>query len=96
MGFRTLVLLHNDRASAWENDSNLGKKIMQAAGMRKNDLGYGSVVECCHADQITMAVIDSYSFTPVSYRHWGDSAEEQTLRMLKDAAKKFGYKLVKK
>lgn len=100
MGFRTVVVLYNDQASEWSKDDKLGEKISHAMNACRADgnLGYGKVVECCHADQITLAVLDSYHFSPVAYSHWnsGVDAEAQQLRLLKEAASKLGYRIVPK
>lgn len=102
MGFRTVVVLFNDQASDWMNDPELGKKISMASngfGHRNDgDIHYGRVVECCHADQITLGMFDSYNFKPMGYGMWSrDETDEETqLRMLKEAADKLGYRLTKK
>ena len=107
MGYRTIVILHNDRASEWENDPNLGKKIATgmnyAMGSRTDDsntpanLSYGRVVECAHADQQTLAVIDGYSFKPIAHSGWyaKELPEDVELKLLKEAARKYGYRLTK-
>lgn len=100
MGFRTVVMLNNDFAQDWENDSDLGRKI--ALGMNHvndpargfADLGYGRVVECVHADTVTLARIGFYErFEPMAYGSY-DRTDDVTL--LKEAAAKLGYRLVKK
>lgn len=105
MGYRTLVLLHNDNSDQWKNDPQLGRKISAASNFamtsQKSDeasLGYGRVVECCHADQQTLAVVDSYSLHPLAHSHWfpNQTDEERALKLLKEAADKLGYRLVRK
>lgn len=105
MGFRTLVLLYNDQTGDWSNDPELGKKIMCAstsAMNRRQDpdsrLDYGQVVECCHADTQTLAVVDSYSFTPLGYSNWHHNQQKRDMQveLLKKAADELGYRLVKK
>lgn len=104
MGFRTLVLLHNDRTSEWEKDPELGRKIM--IGMNHThdkdhfgpaNLDYGRVVECTHADTQTLAVIDSYHFDALAHGHWhqGQTHEQRDLALLKQLAAKMGYSLRK-
>lgn len=107
MGYRTVVVLFNDQASQWENDPDLGKKISHAmnfVGEENKDrpygspwLGYGRVVECAHADTQTLAFIDSYSMEPLAHGYWNESVAttDAQLNLLKDAAKKLGYQLVK-
>jgi hypothetical protein len=70
MGFRTVVILNNDRAHEWEYDANLGRLIsadMHRSKYARRTLessGYGRVVEYTHADTQTLAVIDSLQFVP--------------------------------
>jgi hypothetical protein len=107
MGFRTVVMLSNDMAHEWQNDPSLGKKISHAASFandrahrdRASVGGYGQVVECCHADQQTLAMLDGYTaFTYVESQSWarGDDDDSAAIRLIKRAAEKFGYRLVKK
>jgi hypothetical protein len=107
MGFRTLVLLYNDQSKEWENDPELGKKIvigMNHVARDRKDLygpsylGYGRVVECTHADTETLAVVSSYSFNPVARSSWYMNKDEATTKMelLRQAADSMGYRLVKK
>ena len=108
MGFRTVVVLFNDQASEWENDPSLGKKISRAKnfatgrplGLGKNDIhkaniGYGRVVECAHADTQTLAVLDSYNMTQIAHSRWNPNDKDVELKLLKEAAEKLGYKIVK-
>ena len=101
MGYRTVVVLYNDQASEWENDPELGKKIahgMNGVHMQDNgDLHYGKVVECTHADTQTLAVVDGYNFQPVAYEAWNscDTPSSVVMKLLRAAAKKMGYRLVK-
>lgn len=107
MGFRTVVILNNDRAHEWEKDANLGSLICQsmhgAGSSQHQDVlahrGYGHVVECTHADTQTLAVIDSLNFQPAAYSHWTHSDEtvnELKVKLLKQAAEQLGFRLVKK
>jgi hypothetical protein len=100
MGFRTVVIFDNDRASEWQNDPELGKKIMHAMHGDRLTSGapFGSVVECTHADSQSLIVIDSFSFTYLASSQWrsGESDEDRDLRLLKEAANKRGYRLTKK
>lgn len=105
MGFRTLVILHNDRTGEWSKDPKLGEKIAQSMSfaMGRGDkanahFGYGSVVECCHADTQTLGVVNSYGFQPLAFSHWyaSQTDEEMKLQLLKEAADAMGYRLTKK
>ena len=101
MGFRTVVMLNNDHCDRWANDPDLGKKIQQAMnfvdGHRReglDDLGYGRVVECTHADTKTLAILDFYTgFKPIAYSSWlqNENEEETKLRVLKEFAASMGY-----
>jgi hypothetical protein len=106
MGFRTVVLLENDRASEWENDASLGKKILHAsmfasarieAGDRASFVG-GRVLECTHADTQTLAVLSSYNLKALAHSNWqsGQSDEEVAVQLLRQVAEKLGYTLAKK
>ena len=108
MGFRTVVMLSNDWCTEWENDPKLGKKISEAMNYTHptsprhhlNPLGqYGRVVECVHADTQTLVRLDGYqNYDPLAYqlRSFGPSTDEDMLDLLKNAADKLGYRLVKK
>lgn len=104
MGYRTTVILFNDQCSSWEKDPELGKKIARGMNYVNDDkrgladLGYGRVVECCHADQQTLAVLDTYCMDAVAHSTWrhGDTAEARNLRLLKDLAARLGYRIARK
>ena len=112
MGYRTVVMLNNDQTDQWSNDPDLGKKILRGihhAGkplqegelsyQRPDNLDYGKVVECTHADHQTLAVLDMYTgFTPVGHSYWrpNDTEEAAKLRLLQDMADAMGYRLSKK
>lgn len=110
MGFRTVVILHNDRASEWENDPALGKKISHAMNFAypmsnptygSPDFGYGSVIQCVHADFRSLVMIDSYRAVHIASNHWrhGDqelSDKELALPLIREAAERLGYRLVKR
>lgn len=106
MGYRTLVLLHNDQASEWQHDALLGKKIAHAMNHAMGKPGnpearldgFGTVVQCVHADEQTLAVVDSYQFHPLAHGSWrqGEPYADRNVRLLKEAADALGYRLVKK
>ena len=95
MGFRTVVILSND--SNWDQDPDLGLKIQRAMHLRQT-FDHGRVVECTHADTQTIGIIDSLDFTPLAYDSWtrNETPQEVELKMIKAAAEKLGYRLVKK
>lgn len=102
MGMRTVVMLNNDMHHDWSKDPELGAKISLAASLYGREYSafdrYGKVVEVTHADTQTLVQLDHYTgFTPIAYgmRHSGPSTEEDTVRLLKWAAEKVGYKLIK-
>lgn len=110
MGFRTVVILHNDRADEWTNDPKLGENIFHGANAigsgrpgpnawdNPANMRYGQVVECTHADTITLAVIECLRFHPLTYSNWHRDEDEtqRNLALLRDMADKLGYRLVKK
>ena len=106
MGFRTVVMLNNDCHHQWSTDPALGEKISlamnYASDPKRSDMAaigsYGRAVECVHADNQTLAMLDGYTaFTHIDAQPWarGDDQDSAVLRLLKQAAKKFGYRLVK-
>ncbi|RQR87680.1 hypothetical protein DIE10_06225 [Burkholderia sp. Bp9011] len=107
MGFRTVVMLSNDMAHQWGKDATLGAKIARAMNYAndkdRKDMaaisGYGAVVECIHADSQTLAMLDGYtSFKRIDSQHWmrGEDDNSAIVRLLKSAADKLGYRLVRK
>ena len=103
MGYRTVPLLINDQQHEWSKDPNLGQLIADAAsfgsldGERRRIGNYGYVLECTHADTQTLAVIDSYKMDVLATGNWAghDMQRLRNLTLLKRAAEKLGYKLVK-
>lgn len=95
MGWRTVVILNNDRWGEWSKDPKLGDKISQA---HPDIDGYGRVIESAHCDQLTLGVIDGLKFRPLAYDTWtrNQSDTDANLKMLKQAAEKMGYRLVRK
>lgn len=97
MGYRTIVILYNDMQHVWQHDPDLGRKIASCQH-KKISFNSGSVVEMCHADEQTIAVIDSYNYHPLAQSNWkfDEKHDEIKLKMLKLAAEEMGYSLVKK
>lgn len=107
MGYRTVVMLNNDVAHQWQKDSALGQMIGRAMNYAndkdRKDMarvgGYGTVVECVHADNQTLAILDGYTmFKHIDSQPWmrNVSDDEAAVRLLKSAANKLGYRLVKR
>jgi hypothetical protein len=108
MGFRTVVILYNDQASEWQHDAQLGTKIAHGmnhamSGKRHDwqspaNLGYGNVMECTHADTISLYAIDSYYGRRLAtgIGIWRAGPEVVDFELIKEAASKMGYRLVKK
>jgi hypothetical protein len=99
MGFRTVVVLNNDLAHEWENDTDLGRKIwLSAASCGRERFHYGGIVEQVHADCQTLAVLDGYEGKPIAHTHWyrEQSDEVRNLALLKALAEQLGYRVSKK
>lgn len=101
MGFRTVVVLNNDRAHEWEHDPKLGEKIWEAScylGRERERFQYGQIVEQVHADVQTVALLDGYGGRAVAHDHWHGhiDPEEHKLKMLKRFAAEMGYSVRKK
>lgn len=106
MGYRTVVILNNDLANEWQKDPLLGDKIahdMNYVTYPVKDrtpalVGVGRVVECAHADQQTLMLLDSLDGMPVAYSHWqrGEQFDEIKVKMLRELANSLGYRIVRK
>ena len=103
MGYRTVVMLNNDRCNEWSADPDLGRKISHAmnhAGRpHKAELEhYGHVVQCEHADTQSLVILDGYStfYHLASQDFTSKPFDADVVSLLKEAAAKFGYRLVKK
>ena len=100
MGFRTVVILSNDYAHQWETDTQLGRKISQAASNRlvKDGSGfqYGSIVEVVHADAESLVHISSLNSKVVAQEYWrpGKTTEQYEIELLNRLAKKHKFNLV--
>jgi hypothetical protein len=99
-------MLSNDMAHQWTVDKNLGEKISlamnYASDPKRQDMArigsYGRVVECVHADNQTLAMLGFYTtFRSIDGQSWmqDESDDEAAVRLLKSAANKLGYRLVK-
>lgn len=98
MGYRTVVILENDEQNVWKNDPELGKKISAAQNGRNTRFIGGSVVECVHADDQTLAIVDSYDFYPLASSNWNEheNSHDIKLKLLEKAANELGYTLTRK
>jgi hypothetical protein len=99
MGFRTVVMLNNDLHHEWSRDEKLGQHISRATSIPGMMPRYGAVVQCAHADLQTLAILDGYtSFDQIAGKGWvrEEAREDMALKLLKEAAEKLGYRLVKK
>jgi len=105
MGNRTVVILYNDNTHQWMNDPDLGKKIDFGANhcfMNKStpgaDLGFGRVVECAHADDQTLAILEGYRLNVVAHNFWNrtQTFDDVQAELLRAWADRRGYRLVKK
>lgn len=105
MGYRTVVMLSNDESYLWEKDPELGKKISIASAKcnsrRESNVSFdgGSVVQCVHGDVKTIALLDGYDmFTPMANGVFSTTVSEEdlTVELLRAAADKLGFRLVKK
>jgi hypothetical protein len=101
MGFRTIVILDNDRADEWSTDPDLGAKIANAMNHVNTpaaDFYSGKVVENAHADTQSLAVIDSLEYRLLASDYWTSKSGDDdavTLRLLRRAAAVCGYRLAK-
>ena len=103
MGFRTVIMLNNDHHHEWSTDPKLGEKISQAmnyAGRpHKAELdNFGQVVQCVHADTQSLVILDGYHtfYHLASQDFTSKPFDADVVSLLKEAAAKFGYRLVKK
>lgn len=107
MGFRTLLCLNNDFTGQWSTDPELGAMISGAMNhamggpserARLDNPSYGRVLACQHADVQMIGVVSHFNFEALGFSHWssGQKPDEVNLQLLKQAAEKLGYKLVKK
>jgi hypothetical protein len=104
MGYRTLVMFNNDTVHQIKDIPNFGDKLhhLILQGKRPRDtFGMSNiawVVGQDHADVQRLAYIDNFQVKSLATSNWHpDQVEqEQVLNLLKDAADKLGYRLVRK
>jgi len=99
MGYRTVVMLNNDLATAWVNDPNLGRKIADGNLSNRFNLNefYGKRVQVAHADVQSLVCLDTYyGFRVLDQRTGPTASDEAIIAMMRDAADKLGYTLIKK
>lgn len=103
MGFRTTIILNNDHLDLLKTDPDIGNKIYQAACgfnfFHDGNIGnLGQVVDVSHADVARVGILcpnGTFSFAEMaSSTNWQD--DNIQLNLLKEAADKLGYRLVKK
>lgn len=100
MGYRTVVVLNNDRTAEWMKDPELGRKIFLKANEAPGVVyfNYGEVLEQVHADTQTLMVIDGFAGTKVAKTNWhhDQTPDERNLELLKQFAESLGYSVRKK
>jgi hypothetical protein len=105
MGFRSVFIFDNDMVHDLASDPLAGAKIADAirrapTGEKDIRVGtYGYLVESAHGNTQTLAVIDSTClFSTLASQKWNHSNmtdEQRVVELLKSAAAKVGYRLVK-
>jgi hypothetical protein len=96
MGFRTIVIINNDQLDQIQ-DPVLKQAVLRWWSPRDTIsrwAGPYQVVEQCHADQVSLLLVDSLNAELIGTSYWGHP--DIKLDALKDAADKAGYRLVKK
>jgi hypothetical protein len=95
MGFRTVIIINNDRLDQVE-DPVLKSAVLGWWSRDQRDRWQGpyNVIEQCHADQVTLMKLDSLQGTPMGYGSWNQ--KDLDLNLVKDAADRLGYRLVRK
>ena len=105
MGSRSVIMFDNDMHYIFRDDKFMCEKVADAiletsAGKKNTRVGsYACLVESVPHSTQTLAVLsDSYQFNTISHRqffNFKSTDEQQALELLKDAAAKLGYRLVK-
>ena len=104
MGYRTLVMFNNDHVDKVKDIVGFAEKLYYTileGTHPHSDHGLRNicwVVEQDHADAQKLSYIDGFSAKTLAVRNWYPDAKdgEQELRLLRDAAEKLGYRLVRK
>jgi hypothetical protein len=98
MGFRTVVVVSNDRlddvADPVLKDAILGWWSAGACGANRYMVGPYRVVEQVHCDHASLLAVNHLDAKLLGSSYWDNPNLE--LALLKDAAESLGYRLVKK
>lgn len=96
MGFRTVVIINNDRLDEIQ-DPVLKDLVLGWWGSREQQdyrSGAYRIVEQTHCDHDTLMHVRHLDAKPIGYSYW--DAPNAELDMLRQAADKLGYKLIRK
>lgn len=103
MGFRTTIILNNDFIHEIKDMPNFGQLVYDAGCSfhvkeESGSIGnFGEVVDVSHADTVKLGILGpkgTFSFQTLSTSYW--STQDAELSLLREAADKLGYRLVKK
>lgn len=98
MGYRTVVMLQNDLADKWIDDTALGHRIYRDS-MSNTDRSRGfSIVECTHNDVNTLVEITASGSNILASNNWrsGQTDQDRQLDLLKRFADSMGYTIRRK
>lgn len=110
MGFNSTIIVMNDAVHEIESDPEFGKNLAQAIMMhsagpgRRLDVPAGShsnaasVVDCQHADVVSVVAIGGNHGTVLFRTHNGGHHHDESdqIELLKSLADKYGFRLTKK